>query len=114
MKFFKKNKEALEGLMFVAIIALIVYGLGLFYLAVLFIGIWIFLLFMSLFSKGGSAAVMPMIMGIPLLAIGLVLLYFAEIPSYLSAKKVHNTNTNINIHSSPPAPPTSIVEGNKQ
>ncbi len=114
MNFFKKYKEELEGLMFVGVIALIVSGFGLFYLAVLFIGMWVVLFFMSLFSKNGSAAVMPMIMGIPLLVIGLVLLYFAEIPSYLAGEKIHNTSTSTNIHSSPSAPPRSVVEGNKQ
>ncbi len=109
MNFFKKYKEELEGLAFVTVIALIVSGFGLFYLAVLFIGMWILLFFMSFFSKNGSAAVMPMIMGIPLLVIGLVLLYFAETPPYLLAKKIHNTSK----HSSPPAPPESIVESNK-
>jgi hypothetical protein len=108
MNFFKKYKEELEGIIFFGIIALIVSVFGLFYLAVLFIGMWVLLFFSLFFSKNGSSAVMPVIMGIPLLVIGLILLYFAEIPPYLSGKEI--SNTNINIHS---APPTSIVEGNK-
>ena len=111
MNFFKKYKEELEGIIFFGIIALIVSVFGLFYLAVLFIGMWVLLFFSLFFSKNGSSAVMPVIMGIPLLVIGLSLLYFAEIPPYLSGKEI--SNTNINIHSTPPAPPTSIVKGNK-
>ena len=99
MKFFKKNKEVLEGIIFFGIIALIVSVFGLFYLAVLFIGMWVLLFFSLFFSKNGSSAVMPIILGIPLLVIGLILLYFAEIPPYLSGKEI--SNTNINIHSAP-------------
>jgi len=100
MNFFKKYKEESEGIIFFGIIALIVSVFGLFYLAVLFIGMWVLLFFSLFFSKNGSSAVMPIILGIPLLVIGLILLYFAEIPPYLSGKEINNTN--INIHSAPP------------
>ncbi len=79
--FFKKYKEELEGIIFFGIIALIVSVFGLFYLAVLFIGMWVLLFFSLFFSKNRSSAVMPVIVGIPLLVIGLILLYFSDLPS---------------------------------
>ena len=111
MNFLKKYKEELEGILFFGIIALIVSVFGLFYLSVLFIGMWGFLFFSLLFSKDRSSLVMPIIMGIPLLVIGFILLYFAEIPSYLSVKENNKINVHktINSNSTHPVP---IINGN--